>query len=129
MVSAGGDEPGQDARGGAVVGGLVALVDFGGQLFDLFQGAHRAVTETEARVGVESVADVVQAVEVGSSVGASSMRRPARVSTSVLRARAISTRTESRSTERMPRSTWESQDSERPTRPASSFWLRPRRLR
>ena len=46
-----------------------------------------------------------------------------------VKARAISATTESRSTDRTPRSTCESHDSERPTRPASAAWLSPRRRR
>lgn len=41
----------------------------------------------------------------------------------------MSRSTDSRSTDRRPRSTWLSHDSERPTRPASAAWLTPRRRR
>ena len=45
------------------------------------------------------------------------------------KALAMSMITVIRSTPRTPRSTWESQLSERPTSPARTTWLIPRRLR
>jgi hypothetical protein len=47
--------------------------------------------------------------------------------TSTCRTLAMSRMIESRSTDRTPRSTWESHDSERPMSPASAAWLNPLR--